>query len=291
MAGDWIKMQVSLPEKPEVWQIAGALSIDADSVVGKLLRVWAWFDTHTEDGNARGVSFPLVDRVAGVAGFAEAMFLAGWLEQNGTVLTLPKFTRHNGKTGKNRALTNERVANHRKNKDLAAPEACNAESVTKTVTREEKRREEKTKRESADSRAAAASPLSRGCRLPKDWTPEPEQVAFAESLGIRNAAPELAKFRDHWAAQPGQKGVKTDWTATWRNWLRRAAEHTASKPGKPEPSLTVPDGGLAERTAALLAAQEAHKPEPLSDDARQRMAAIRQAAKARAFVPQIAGAE
>jgi phage terminase Nu1 subunit (DNA packaging protein) len=28
-------------------------------------------------------------------------------------------------------------------------------------------------------------------------------------------------FVDYWIAQPGQKGVKTDWDATWRNWMRR----------------------------------------------------------------------
>ena len=77
--------------------------------------------------------------------------------------------------------------------------------------------------------AAAAPPSSRpqrGTRLPAGWSPGPEQTAFAESLGIRNgvAAAELEKFRDYWAALPGQNGVKTDWTATWRNWLRRKAE-------------------------------------------------------------------
>lgn len=53
-------------------------------------------------------------------------------------------------------------------------------------------------------------------------------MAFAEGLGLRNgkAAAELEKFRDYWAAQPGQKGVKTDWPATWRNWVRRVAEST-----------------------------------------------------------------
>jgi len=145
MAGDWIKMSVNLPDKPEVWHIAGALGIEADSVVGKLLRVWAWFDAHTENGNAVGVSYSLVDRVAGVAGFAEAMALAGWLLQNGSVLSCPNFDRHNGKTAKNRALTNERVAKHRKSNDDSnvhgnAPTVT--ASVTKTVTREEKRREE-----------------------------------------------------------------------------------------------------------------------------------------------------
>jgi hypothetical protein len=141
MAGDWLKMSVNLPDKPEVWQIAGMLGIEADSVVGKLLRVWAWFDAHTEDGNAVGVTYPLVDRVAGVTGFAEAMVLAGWLHQNGSVMTVPHFERHNGKTAKNRALTNERVAKHRKSNDQSNG-GSNAGTVTKTVTREEKRRED-----------------------------------------------------------------------------------------------------------------------------------------------------
>lgn len=30
----------------------------------------------------------------------------------------------------------------------------------------------------------------------------------------------FARFRDHWIAQPGSRGVKTDWAATWRNWVR-----------------------------------------------------------------------
>lgn len=37
-------------------------------------------------------------------------------------------------------------------------------------------------------------------------------------------------FRDHWVAQPGQKGVKADWLATWRNWVRRERKSQASAP-------------------------------------------------------------
>ena len=86
-------------------------------------------------------------------------------------------------------------------------------------------------------RERAAQPAGRGQRLPPEWTPEPIHMAFAEGLGLRNgkAAAELEKFRDYWAAQPGQKGVKTDWPATWRNWVRRATEATAaagSAPGR-----------------------------------------------------------
>lgn len=49
-------------------------------------------------------------------------------------------------------------------------------------------------------------------------------MAFAVGLLNGRCETELAKFRDYWAALPGQKGVKTDWPATWRNWVRRAAE-------------------------------------------------------------------
>jgi hypothetical protein len=30
----------------------------------------------------------------------------------------------------------------------------------------------------------------------------------------------FSKFSDYWTAQPGRKGVKVDWLATWRNWVR-----------------------------------------------------------------------
>lgn len=33
-------------------------------------------------------------------------------------------------------------------------------------------------------------------------------------------------FRDYWIAQPGAKGRKADWLATWRNWVRKDAEYS-----------------------------------------------------------------
>jgi hypothetical protein len=31
----------------------------------------------------------------------------------------------------------------------------------------------------------------------------------------------FVRFKDHWAAQAGRAGVKADWFATWRNWVRK----------------------------------------------------------------------
>jgi hypothetical protein len=142
MAGDWIKVEVDLPEKPEVWQIAGMVGIDADSVVGKLVKVWRWFDAHTQNGNAAGVTYALVDHVTGVTGFGEAMALTGWLEQSGSLLRLPNFDRHNGKTAKNRALTAKRVAAHKVKSNAEGNATGNAAIVSDALPREEKRREE-----------------------------------------------------------------------------------------------------------------------------------------------------
>ena len=133
-----MKVEVALPEKPEVWQIAGILAIDPDAVVGKLFKVWRWFDTHTQSGNAQGVSYALVDSISGVSGFAEAMALCGWLVQDGSILSLPNFDYHNGKTAKNRALTAKRVAKHTGKTNANT----NAPIVSSALPREEKRREE-----------------------------------------------------------------------------------------------------------------------------------------------------
>lgn len=92
------------------------------------------------------------------------------------------------------------------------------ESVTRdaaSLSKEEKKEEVKEKREGA-----------RGSRLPDGWEPlRADLDAAIALLGATRADDELAKFRDHWKAQPGSKGVKADWPATWRNWYRRAAEY------------------------------------------------------------------
>lgn len=60
---------------------------------------------------------------------------------------------------------------------------------------------------------------ARGSRLPPDFDLD---FQFAVDQGIQNTLEEAHKFRDYWHSQPGQKGVKLDWQATWRNWCRNA---------------------------------------------------------------------
>ncbi len=60
-----------------------------------------------------------------------------------------------------------------------------------------------------------------GKRLASDFSFPKEWEEFCQT-----ERPELSpiktfdQFKDYWIAQAGQKGVKLDWFATWRNWVR-----------------------------------------------------------------------
>ena len=63
---------------------------------------------------------------------------------------------------------------------------------------------------------------NRGSRLPAEFSLSDDWKAFCQQeRQDLNPHKVFAEFKDYWIAQPGQKGVKTDWDATWRNWVRR----------------------------------------------------------------------
>lgn len=54
--------------------------------------------------------------------------------------------------------------------------------------------------------------------IPADW-----RAAAVEMRPDLNPEATYAAFSDYWVAKAGQFGVKLDWLATWRNWLRKEA--------------------------------------------------------------------
>lgn len=73
---------------------------------------------------------------------------------------------------------------------------------------------------------------TRGTRITNDWKPTAALVEWQRGQGISDllARRELPKFIDFWLGKAGQAGLKRDWPATWRNWLRTAAEREARPP-------------------------------------------------------------
>ncbi len=211
MAGDWLKFEKATLDKPEVFAIAADLGLDPDAVLGKLLRVWSWFDTHTESGNARRVTSVLLDRIAGATGFTTAMVSVGWMEVTEDGVQQPGFDKHTGQSAKTRATTARRVA-----KSRSGNGECNGAGVTNDGTsalaREEKRREEvealKATGQQADHDGDGGLPT--GIQPPA--TP-------GEVKPLR-AAPRKAKtakrFPEFWAAYPVKKG-RADAEKKWKS--------------------------------------------------------------------------
>lgn len=80
----------------------------------------------------------------------------------------------------------------------------------------------------------------RGTRLPDDWEPdETLKQWFREQsfANLVNPVVETEKFKDYWRARPGQGGVKLDWPATWRNWMRNGADRRASQASPHRPTV------------------------------------------------------
>lgn len=64
----------------------------------------------------------------------------------------------------------------------------------------------------------------RGTRIPPDFKVTDEHKAFSMKFHLPDPDDFIDEFRDYWIAAPGQKGVKLDWDATFRNWIRNNAK-------------------------------------------------------------------
>ena len=109
----------------------------------------------------------------------------------------------------------------------------------------------------------------RGSRLAPDFCFTKEWEDFCIQ-----ARPELSpvktfdQFKDYWIAQAGQKGVKLDWFATWRNWVR--STHAPKQNPYDIVRVTVPMSKEPDPALEKIKA-DAKKAAPLPDHIRQIM--------------------
>jgi hypothetical protein len=115
----WLKIQHETPEKPEILLLGKILNISQGDAFLACFRFWRWADLNVYGCNAPSVTLALLDSVVGIKNFGEAMVSVGWISQDETGLRIPNFERHNSQSAKKRALTSNRVSQHRAKK-------CNA---------------------------------------------------------------------------------------------------------------------------------------------------------------------
>ena len=83
---------------------------------------------------------------------------------------------------------------------------------------------------------------SRGTRLPDGWQPDQALADWtrANAPAAANAL-EVERFRDYWQSLSGQRAVRADWAATWRNWARRCQEQAHGPQRGPAQRSTTSD--------------------------------------------------
>jgi hypothetical protein len=86
-----------------------------------------------------------------------------------------------------------------------------AESYQSAIPETERETETKTERE----KKTLGKRLANDFLFPKEW-----EEFCQQTRPELHPTQTFDKFKDYWIAQAGQKGVKLDWFATWRNWVR-----------------------------------------------------------------------
>jgi hypothetical protein len=247
----WIKIETSLPRKPEVMQLADILGIDEFAVVGHLVCFWSWVDENVSqecpavNGTKRGL-----DRVAGRDGFAAAMVAVGWLQMDGNEISIPHLDYHLDHSAKTRATEQRKKAKQRAKPSVSrtCPDADGTTSGTAQGQKggPEKRREEKSIVVIPESaRPLQATPETQEPQQPQ--SPEAPLATLPATIPRpsfrRPTAQDVAEyatgmcleidpqaFHDYYAANGwriGRNAMK-DWKAAARNWAKRDRDHAAA---------------------------------------------------------------
>lgn len=271
----WIESHQDLRSNPKTRRAARQLGTTVPALMGHLHCLWHWALDHAEDGDVAPFDAEDLADAAGWEGEAEAFVTAlidcgpgekaGFLEPDGVIgdpehgkrspLALHDWWEYAGKLIAKRRRDAARKARGRA-KDVPPPPEEPPEDVHGTsdgqdadgsadirVTAHVPNPTEPNPTEPTEPKGESGSrgkPRSpRATRLPDGWRPEPEPELVEALGGQQPAAREFEKFCDYWRAKAGKDGRKTDWQATWRNWLRRAGEGRSGNQRASPPSHAV----------------------------------------------------
>lgn len=207
MAGDWIKMRIDLMEDPAVMQMADELGIREEAVVGYCHALWSWVSRQCHADTVTGVTLASLGRRINLPGFPELMCDVGWLEYDESgdrpAIRIPNWDRHLSQSAKKRANDANRQSKRRKSVTLASRLGCD-----NSVTREEKRREEKNIHTHPQAKDFSDE-WNRWCefRYSVDGRHLPEVQAEAILMELHRRGPDKAKRDIDFSIQKGAKSI------------------------------------------------------------------------------------
>jgi hypothetical protein len=132
------------------------------------------------------------------------------------VMEQERLAKGRARTAKCRNAKRDGDVTHVTNVTRVTPEPHSTESRVTHVGDNSKTLETSGKEGRKKERARAA-------RIPPDFQPSIDD-ALAEGLSRPIAEREARKFVDHFLGAPGERGLKQNWPATWRNWCRRIGD-------------------------------------------------------------------
>ncbi len=231
----WIKIETTLPQKPETIKISAILKKKPSEVVGALVVLWCLTDGLTEDGFLKYYGRKEIDAAVGVRGFCAALEAVGWIELGVDGARLVNYGKHNGRSAKCRAETARRVGRRRARgvtEVTGDVDSRNGDCVTDVtggaLAREEKRREYSLGESTQRARRVTSTPSPEGFVPPSE-----EEVAVAVGVG----GFDLAEGRKFWLWHQarGWRGVE-DWRAALALWMTRAGGLEAPAAAGEEPA-------------------------------------------------------
>lgn len=203
---------------------AETVALMRNAVTGALVALWVYADTHIREGDELPISVTAVDRMVGIQGFC-AIVGEDWIrsDTDGATVILPGYCEKNGLISKDKRKTSnaDRQRRYRERQRGAGNVERNAatNAVSNAVTRNDVTPLDQDLDQ--DQKKSRSNSARKGSRLPSEWVPSEILEAWAiKERPDLDMAVTTARFRDYYAAAPGAKGVKLDWEATFRNWVR-----------------------------------------------------------------------
>ena len=145
MAGEWIAIDLSLPEKPEFQEIMELTGLDEPYVLWWLRKMWNWASMHCADGTAKMTMTRMIRVWGANEDFWLAVAAVGWLEIDedcGTV-AVPGWDRRFSQAAKSRIQHRDRAAAQEETRGrLRGPPCAAAQAVPAPERRRGDRGEE-----------------------------------------------------------------------------------------------------------------------------------------------------
>lgn len=234
----YIRVHDGMPDHPKIEPLS-------DAAFRLLVSTWCWNSRYLTDGHV-----PAATRAKrGKAKVWDELIAAGLADVNEDgSLTMHHYTEHQRTAEEVQAIRDARaesgaLGNHKRwhvARGVTDPECDHCTdpetvanlSQTRSQTGRKSSPQTQTQSDIATNVAIGVARIprnnGRATRIPQPWVIDEAMKDWAIERGMdpKWVLRHNERFENYWLAKPGKAGEKTDWRATWRNWLLSEQDKT-----------------------------------------------------------------